>query len=336
VGAVAGTGTIRTAWSRTGRRVAAGAAALLLLGVVGACSTEQGGSASSSSDAAPAAPAEPGYAPEAAYGAPDAARSAGGSGVGGSGAGGAEVGGPGAGGAAPSVPLGAVDRALVRTAQVSLEVADTGAALDGVRAAAAAAGGFVAEERSGGTSGHVVLRVPAAALDALVEQVVALAEPGTPVERSAAVVDATEEVVDLDARVASQRASVERVRGLLTGASTIGDVIAVESELAQREAELDSLTARLAALRDQVALSTLTVSLDGPDDPVIAAADAPPGFLDGLAAGVEGVLALGRGAGALLGFVLPFVPVLAVVAAAVFGVVRLVRGRRAAPQGSPG
>ncbi len=325
VGAVVGAGTVR---GRTGRRVAAGAAALLLLGVVGACSAGESGSASSSDAVAPAAPAEPGYAPspEQAHGGSDAGRSAGGSGVGSSGAGGAE-----AGGTAPSVPLGSVDRALVRTAQVSLEVADTGAALNGVRAAAAGAGGFVAEERSGGTSGYVVLRVPAEALDALVERVVALAEPGTPVERSAAVVDATEEVVDLDARVASQRASVERVRGLLTEASTIGDVIAVESELAQREAELDSLTARLAALRDQVALSTLTVSLDGPDDPVLVAAEAPPGFLDGLAAGVEGVLALGRGAGALLGFVLPFVPVLALVAAVALGAVRLRRGRRPRP-----
>ncbi len=326
VGAVVGARTVR---GRTGRRVVAGAAALLLLGVVGACSAGESGSASSSDAVAPAAPAEPGYVPspeQAHGGGSDAGRSAGGSGVGSSGAGGAE-----AGGTAPSVPLGPVDRALVRTAQVSLEVADTGAALNGVRAAAAGAGGFVAEERSGGTSGYVVLRVPAEALDALVERVVALAEPGTPVERSAAVVDATEEVVDLDARVASQRASVERVRGLLTEASTIGDVIAVESELAQREGELDSLTARLAALRDQVALSTLTVSLDGPDDPVLVAAEAPPGFLDGLAAGVEGVLALGRGAGALLGFVLPFLPVLALVAAVVLGAVRLRRGRRPRP-----
>jgi hypothetical protein len=231
------------------------------------------------------------------------------------------------------VPVGGVERALVRTAEVSLVVADTRAALDGLRAAAAGAGGFVAEERSGGSSGYAVLRVPAAALDGLLDRVVALAEPGTPVERSAAVVDATEEVVDLDARVASQRAGVERVRGLLAEATSLGDVIAVESELARREAELDSLTARLTTLRDRVALSTLTVSLDGPDARTPAAPDAPVGFLDGLAAGTEGLLALGRGAGALLGFLVPFVPVLAVTAAVLLAAGRRARRRRPARPG---
>ncbi len=306
-----------------GTRAAVGAVALLLVVLGGACTAGSAGTASSSDAIAPAAPAP--AAPEVA-GPGDTARAGGGAGT----AGRADA------GPAPAVAAGAVDRALVRTAQVALEVADTGAALDGVRAATAGVGGFVAEERSGSASGYVVVRAPAAALDALVERVVALAEPGAPVERSAAVVDATEEVVDLDARAASLRASVERVRGLLAGATTIGDVIAVESELAQREAELDSLTARLTALRDRVALATLTVTLEGPDAPVPVAADAPPGFLDGLAAGVQGVQALGRGAGALLGVVLPFVPVLAVVAAVVLGLVRLVRGRRPAPPAAPG
>jgi hypothetical protein len=303
----------------------AGAAAVLVAGVLAGC-TAGGGGATSPSAADAAAPvhsaegeraagggsgdAAPGSAPAAAPAAPSA---------------------EGPTGAPAGVPVGGVERALVRTAEVSLVVADTRAALDGLRTAAAGAGGFVAEERSGGSSGYAVLRVPAAALDGLLDRVVDLAEPGTPVERSAAVVDATEEVVDLDARVASQRAVVERVRGLLAGATTLGDVIAVESELARREAELDSLTARLTALRDRVALSTLTVSLDGPDEPAPVAPDAPVGFLDGLAAGTEGLLALGRGAGALLGFALPFVPLLAVTAAVVLAAGRRARRRRPAP-----
>ena len=48
-----------------------------------------------------------------------------------------------------------------------------------------------------------------------------------------------------DARVASQRASVDRVRALLSEARSIGDVVAIESELTRREADLDSLTGRL-------------------------------------------------------------------------------------------
>lgn len=225
------------------------------------------------------------------------------------------------------VPLGGVQRALVRSAELTVEVADPAAGARDVRAAAVAAGGFVAQEQSGEDSGWMVLRVPAVALDRLVEQVSTF---GTVTDRSTAVVDATEEVVDLDARVASQQASVARVRVLLAEATSIGDVVAIESELARREADLDSLTGRLTALRDQVAFSTLTVALRGPAAGVDDDDPAPVGFPEGLGAGWAGLLALGAGTGAVLGFVLPFVPVLAVLAGIAWLVTRGVRRRRAA------
>ncbi|MHA6785550.1 DUF4349 domain-containing protein [Pseudonocardia saturnea] len=225
------------------------------------------------------------------------------------------------------VPIGGVQRSLVRSAELTVEVADPAAGIRDVRAAAVAAGGFVAQEQSGEDSGWMVLRVPADALDRLVEQVSTF---GTVTDRSTAVVDATEEVVDLDARVASQQASVARVRALLAEATSIGDVVAIESELARREADLDSLTSRLTALRDQVALSTLTVELRGPAAGVVDDDPAPVGFLEGLGAGWAGLLALGAGTGAVVGFVLPFVPVLAVLAGIAWLVTRGVRRRRAA------
>lgn len=223
------------------------------------------------------------------------------------------------------VPLGGVQRDLVRTAQLTVEVGDPVAAVRQVRTAAAGAGGFVTEEQSGDSGSWLVLRVPADTLDRLIDEV---AGYGRVTARNSQVVDATEEVVDLDARVATQTASVARVRGLLAEAQSIGDVVAIESELARREAELDSLTRRLTALRDQVALSTLTVDLHGPGvvpPPVVRPA---PGFLDGLAAGWEGLLTIGSAAGAVVGFVMPFLPVLAVLAG--FGLLgrRIVRARR--------
>jgi hypothetical protein len=220
------------------------------------------------------------------------------------------------------VPVGSVGRSLVRSAQLTLAVEDPARAVQGVRTAAAAAGGTITQEQSGPFGGWVVMRVPAEVLDRTVDDVARL---GTVEDRSASVEDATEEVVDLDARVASQQAGVARVRALLAQATSIGDVVAVESELSRREADLDSLTARLAALQDQVALSTLTVDLRGPGTPVVGPVE-PVGFGDGLAAGWEGLIAVGRGTGAVVGFLLPFVPVLVVLAGAVWAV-RRVRGR---------
>jgi hypothetical protein len=316
----------RWRWSvrRTVLVVGAAAVVLVLLGSV-VVLTGGGGSASSVGMAEPAigrgaggsTGADGAVSADAAAPAPAAPEAAGGS-VGPDGSGFAEQ-----GLAEQGVPVGAVERSLVRSAQVTLDVEDPVAGVQGVRAAAAAAGGTVTQEQSGPLGGWVVVRVPADALDRLTADV---AELGVVLDRSVSVVDATEEVVDLDARVASQQASVARVRALLAEATSIGDVVAIESELARREAELDSLTGRLAALRDQVALSTLTVDLRGPDALPVGP-DEPVGFGDGLAAGWEGLLALGRGTGAVLGFLLPFVPVVLVLAVATRLVVRLVRGR---------
>jgi uncharacterized protein DUF4349 len=226
---------------------------------------------------------------------------------------------------ASGVPLGGVQRELVRTAQVTVEVGDPVAAVRQVRTAVASAGGFVTEEQSGDTGSWLVLRVPADALDRLLDDV---AGYGRVTARSSQVLDATEQVVDLDARVATQTASVARVRGLLTEATSIGDVVAIESELARREAELDSLTRRLAALRDQVAMSTLTVDLQGPVAMPPPDTRPAPGFLDGLAAGWEGLRVIGSAAAAVIGFVLPFLPVLAVLAGFVLLGRRIVRNRR--------
>lgn len=233
----------------------------------------------------------------------------------------------------PSVPVGATERQLVRTAQLTVDVGDAAAAVRQVRTAATAAGGLVVEEQTSDRRSSLTLRVPAAALDRVIDDVAAV---GTVTARNSQVVDSTADVVDLDARVASQQASVARVRALLAQATSIGDVVAIESELARREAELDSLTNRLAVLRDQVAMSTLTVSLYGPgtvasDEPDVRAV----GFADGLDAGWRGLVALGTAAAAVLGFVLPFLPVLVVLFGLGWAARRVLRRRRPAAVAGP-
>ena len=205
---------------------------------------------------------------------------------------------------------------------------DPTAAARGVRTAVATAGGVVAEEQVDGTGAWLVVRVPAAGLDRLVDD---LAATGVVLGRSGRAEDATEQVVDLDSRVATQQASVTRVRALLAQATSIGDVVAVESELARREADLDSLQRRLATLKDRVALSTLTVELRSAPAP--APVTPPPGFGAGLGAGWAGLKVIGSGLATAAGFLLPFLPLLAIAG----GVVWVVRRRRArVRRGGPG
>ena len=228
-------------------------------------------------------------------------------------------------------PVTVTPRELVRTATLGLDVDDPAATARKIRTAAAAAGGTVADETSSDSGSHLTLRIPAAKLDSVIDQLAAF---GHVTARSGSTVDVTEDAVDLDARVASQRASVERVRALLAQARTIGDVVSIESELTRREADLDSLTNRLTALRGQVALATLTVDVSR--GAVVTPPPAAAGFLGGLAAGWDGLRALGAGAGAVAGFVLPFLPVLALLGAIAWFGRRLVRARRAQGAGPEG
>jgi hypothetical protein len=230
-----------------------------------------------------------------------------------------------------ALPVGSVSRALVRTAQLSVDADDPVAATRRVRSAVAGAAGTVAQESSTDTGAQLTIRVPADRLDQLIDSIAGL---GHVTHRTSQVVDATEDVVDLDARVASQRASVDRVRALLAQARSIGDVVSIESELTRREADLDSLTGRLNAVKDQVALSTLTVDVD--KAPLTTTEDPKPtGFLAGLTAGWEGLQATASATGAVVGFLVPFLPVVAVLLGLVWLGRRIARTRRT-PGGAEG
>jgi Domain of unknown function (DUF4349) len=234
----------------------------------------------------------------------------------------------------PSIPIGSTQRSLVRTAQLAVTVDEAEAATRRVRAVAAAAGGLIVTEQTSDGSSSLVLRVPADALDRVIDDIATL---GRVTARSGQVVDSTAEVVDLDARVASQQASVARVRALLSQATSIGDIVSIESELARREADLDSLTGRLAVLRDQVALSTLSVDLRTPSTPPVDNGDdRAAGFVDGLQTGWRGLVAIGTAMAAVLGFALPFLPVLALLGGLAALIRRQLRARRAVAAGGGG
>ncbi|MGN6245550.1 MAG: DUF4349 domain-containing protein [Motilibacteraceae bacterium] len=245
---------------------------------------------------------------------------------------------------APAVQQGAAvpsDRALIQTVQLVVQAEDPAAAADAAVRAAVAVGGFAASQRTdtgGRTDGtaagsEVVLRVPGGELDGVLTRLRGL---GKRLGEDRTTQDVTDQVVDVDSRVASQKASVARVRALLAKATSIGDVVTIEAELAKREADLEALEAKQGALADQTSLATITASFRAPD---VVAATAPhrAGFLGGLTAGWHAFTAAGVVALAVLGAVLPFALTGALVAGAVLLVLRALRRRRtSAPQPAGG
>lgn len=203
---------------------------------------------------------------------------------------------------------------VIRTAVLDVEVKDAPKALAAARTTAENAGGHVANESTERiddthVTSRVVLRVPQERYDEVLAE---LAGAGKLLSRKADAKDVTDQVVDVESRIATQRASVNRVRALMDRAVKLSDVVTLEGQLSSRQAELESLLAQQAALKDRTALATITLSLSEPEKREHKEDDDDPGFLDALGGGWHALVATGGWIAVVVGAVAPFAAVLAV------------------------
>ncbi|GGN01115.1 DUF4349 domain-containing protein [Streptomyces fuscichromogenes] len=212
--------------------------------------------------------------------------------------------GSGAGRTAPDLTV----NRIIRTASLTVQVKDVPKALDDARTTAENAGGYVGDETTtrdsrGQERTRVVLRVPTEKYD---EVLTGLQGAGRLLDRTAKAQDVTDQVVDVDSRIKSQRASVARVRELMDRAAKLGDVVTLEGELSSREADLEALLARQASLKDRTSLATITLSLTRTPVKQAAAKDDSPGFVDALSGGWHVFVTMLRWIALAVGAALPF------------------------------
>ena len=208
-------------------------------------------------------------------------------------------------------------RKLARRADISLTVPDVDVAATKVRAIAASAAGLVVAEAissepddpaTGGFS-TITISVPTDSLDATLDQ---LATIGVVHSRNASTDDVTAQYVDTESRVKTMQASVDRVRALMTQATKLGEIVTLEAELSRRQADLEATQSQLAALKGSVALAPVEVRLST-DEQVLQKAEDDTGFLAGLKAGWTAFTASVTVLLTVLGALLPFAVVLALV-----------------------
>jgi hypothetical protein len=208
--------------------------------------------------------------------------------------------------AARALPAG---RDIVYRGQISVRVKNVTAAASKVESLTTAVDGVVFAEETANVPGSpsessatLTLRVPPAEFRPMLKKLAGL---GDRLSQTQTAEDVTTQVIDTKSRVATQTRSVARVRTLLAKANTIGEVVQIESELAKREADLESLEAQLARLTDITDLATIEVSLVGPG------AEAPVdeedlGFMAGLRGGWDAFVQIVLVGLTVLGALLPF------------------------------
>ncbi|MCX4844464.1 DUF4349 domain-containing protein [Streptomyces sp. NBC_00893] len=226
---------------------------------------------------------------------------------------------------------------VVRTASLSVEVRNVPKAAAAARSAAEGSGGLVADEKTERVDdthdmSRLVLRVPQGEYEAVLKR---LAGTGKLLSRTSSAKDVTDEVVDVESRIATRRASVARVRKLMDRAQELSDVVTLEGELSSRQASLESLLAQQASLKDRTTLATVTLELTEPET-AAKDGDDDPGFLDALRGGWHAFVTVLLWLAMAVGAAAPFLAAAAVLLLLCRPVRRRLPGRRASRTPRPG
>jgi len=241
-----------------------------------------------------------------------------------------EAGGNGNGNSTALYALDRPDLLIIKTGSIVIQVSGIEDAVSAATKAIVELGGYAsASQRSGEDDdayASITYRVPADRWD---EALAAIHGVGQKVldERSGTE-DVTGQVVDLGARIKNLQATELAFQEIMTRATAIKDVLAVQAELTQVRGEIEQLTAQKQRLEEQAALSTLTVTFSLKQDAVLTSTkDFDPGTeVNEATASLVRILQAVAAAGIWFGIVwLPILLVVGVVALIAYAIVRRLR-----------
>jgi hypothetical protein len=303
---------MRTKHGRLRSAAAVSSVSLIVAALAAGCS----GSASSSS-AASLGEAAPAVAPSAA-GAPAAAGSSAQNGA-------AFSGSASSASSADSAPKAAAKYAasgqqLIYTAQLTVRASNVATAISNATSIVTDAGGYVAGENASAGNGQpsqatatVTFKIPAAVYTTTLAELSGHGL-GTQLSLAQQAQDVTQQVADVNSRVASDQAAIAQLRELLKHAGDVSSLLSVQNQINSEESDLESMLAQQSALNHETSYATVTLTLVGPKAVVKPAAKtAPPGFAHAISGGWHALHITFSWLLTILGAVAPFAAVIAVI-----------------------
>ena len=188
-----------------------------------------------------------------------------------------------ASGPLPSTSQAGIDRRIVSTASVQLQVDNVGGSFEEVGRIATTAGGFIASSsftyEGEDQLASVTIRVPSEGYQSVLAS---LRRLGVKVDyESSDAYDVTEDYTDLGARLRTLEATESQLLTLLARAQTISDILTVQDRLNYTRTEIEQVKGRVQLLDDLTSLATITVHLR----PAVAGGGSEPG--EGVDLGAE-------------------------------------------------
>jgi hypothetical protein len=166
----------------------------------------------------------------------------------------------------------AFDRKIVRNADITIEVASTTDAQHSVTSIAESHGGFVvtseAKQRENVDPAQrtldikLVVRIPATSFGPTLDEIKKLAA-NIP-EANVTGQDVTEEFIDLEARIKTQKALEVQFLEIMKGARKVEDALEVQRQIADVRTDIEKLEGRKRFLENRSSLSTITVNIQTP------------------------------------------------------------------------
>jgi len=170
----------------------------------------------------------------------------------------------------------AAERKIIRNADITIEVASTSEAQHSVTSIAEAHGGFVVNSESKqrqsadpaqrSTDFKLVVRVPSTQFGVALDEIKKLAT-NVPEEKTTGQ-DVTEEFIDLEARIKTQKALEIQFLEIMRQATKVVDALEVQRQIAEVRTQIEQLEGRKRFIENRSSLATITVNVQAPK-PVI-------------------------------------------------------------------
>jgi len=166
----------------------------------------------------------------------------------------------------------AADRKIIRNADITMEVDSTTDAQQRVTSIAESNGGFVvtseAKQRANVDPAKrtldikLVVRIPASRFGSALDQIKQLA--GNVSQANVSGQDVTEDFIDLEARIRTQKALELQFLEIMKQARKVEDALEVQRQIADVRTDIEKLEGRKRFLENRSSLSTITVNIQAP------------------------------------------------------------------------
>lgn len=167
---------------------------------------------------------------------------------------------------ASDVDIDAIDRKIIYTANLRIEVKSFQKSLQDIQTQIAERDGYIVESNmygesgDGMKSGFITARIPQERFREFIQVV----EKGSSnvLESSISGQDVTEEYVDLESRLKSKRAVEERLLTFMDRAEKTEDLLKISEDLAKVQGEIEELLGRMKYIENKTDLATVTIQLE--------------------------------------------------------------------------